>query len=179
MRLLNFETIELESFNDHRTTPAYAILSHTWGADEVLFQDVQPVTDATKDKDGWKKIEYTCRQAKKDGLKYCWVDTCCIDKSSSAELSEAINSMFACYQESKICYVYMVDVTQAAEHKTPGTDTALADRTGRPKRANQSPYSVKILTPPLRAIVTAISVARPKETQTTWSKLYRTASRST
>lgn len=115
MRLLNVQTFALESFADHTTAPEYAILSHTWGDDEVLFQDVQPVTDTTKLKHGWKKIEYTCHQALKDGLKYAWVDTCCIDKSSSAELSEAINSMFAWYKESEVCYVYLADVGPGEE----------------------------------------------------------------
>lgn len=40
-----------------------------------------------------------------------WVDTCCIDKSSSAELSEAINSMFAWYRNAKICYVFLADTS--------------------------------------------------------------------
>lgn len=115
MRLINVETYELETFADHRSTPEYAILSHTWGAEEVLFQDVQPVTDDTKKKLGWKKIEYTCRQAQKDELRYGWVDTCCIDKTSSAELSEAINSMFAWYKEAKICYAYLTDVDELVE----------------------------------------------------------------
>lgn len=42
----------------------------------------------------FSKIYMTCLQALRDGLDYVWVDTCCIDKSSSAELSEAINSMY-------------------------------------------------------------------------------------
>ena len=41
----------------------------------------------------------------------CWTDTCCIDRSSSVELSEAINSVFLWYGESSICYVYMSDVS--------------------------------------------------------------------
>lgn len=44
------------------------------------------------------------------GYEYVWIDTCCIDKTSSAELSEAINSMFAWYQEAKVCYAYLFDV---------------------------------------------------------------------
>lgn len=112
MRLINVETLKLESFADHRNAPDYAMLSHTWGGpgDEVLFQEMENITEATKEKKGWKKIEYTCRQAKEDGVEYAWVDTCCIDKSSSAELSEAINSMYAWYEKSKICYAYLADV---------------------------------------------------------------------
>jgi hypothetical protein len=33
-----------------------------------------------------------------------------IDKLSSAELSEAINSMFRWYQQAGICYAYLSDV---------------------------------------------------------------------
>ena len=58
-------------------------------------------------KEGYQKIMYCCRQAQRDGLKYCWVDTCSIDKSSSAELSEAINSMFRYYGDAKVCYAYL------------------------------------------------------------------------
>lgn len=115
MRLINAETYELESFTDHRQTPKYAILSHTWMEEEVLFQDLQSSIPACRDMKGFKKIEYTCQQALKDGLEYAWVDTCCIDKSSSAELSEAINSMFAWYKESEVCYVYLADVDGPAE----------------------------------------------------------------
>jgi hypothetical protein len=38
------------------------------------------------------------------------VDTCCIDKKSSAELSEAINSMFRWYKNAAVCYAYLSDV---------------------------------------------------------------------
>jgi hypothetical protein len=62
-----------------------------------------------------RKIEYTCSQAKKDALDYAWVDTCCINKDSSAELSEAINAMYAWYGESRMCYVYLADVRLSAD----------------------------------------------------------------
>ncbi|KAH8198001.1 hypothetical protein TruAng_007826 [Truncatella angustata] len=82
------------------STP-YAILSHTWGTggdDEVTFQDV--TQKKGKRKPGYQKILFCGKQAKRDGLKYFWVDTCCIDKTSSAELSEAINSMYRCAPRS-------------------------------------------------------------------------------
>lgn len=71
--------------------PEYAILSHTWGADgeEVTFKDLMKGTG--KDKPGYDKIRLCAKQADLDGLKY---SCCCIDKSSSSKLSEAINSMF-------------------------------------------------------------------------------------
>jgi len=88
--------------------PAYAILSHTWGDEEVSFRDVE--ADAGKNMAGWKKIDFCAKQAGADGLRYIWVDTCCIDKSSSAELQEAICSMFRWYQKAARCYVFLSDV---------------------------------------------------------------------
>ncbi|KAF7953346.1 hypothetical protein EAE96_006556 [Botrytis aclada] len=92
-------------------TPKYAILSHTWGADtdELTFQDLMNGTG--KDKSGYQKLQFCGEQAKRDGLQYFWVDTCCIDKKSSAELHEAINSMFRWYQNATKCYVYLSDVS--------------------------------------------------------------------
>ncbi|RAR09006.1 ubiquitin-conjugating enzyme family protein [Stemphylium lycopersici] len=89
----------------------YAILSHTWGSDhdEISFKDME--TDGYKNKKGFRKLEFCRNQAVWDGLKYFWVDTCCIDKSSSAELMEAINSMYHWYQDAARCYVYLADVT--------------------------------------------------------------------
>ncbi|PMD22940.1 hypothetical protein NA56DRAFT_687942 [Hyaloscypha hepaticicola] len=89
--------------------PEYAILSHTWEGEEVTFEDLQNGTGTKKA--GYKKIRFCAEQAKRDGLQYFWVDTCCIDKSSSAELAEAINSMFRWYRLSTKCYVYLPDVS--------------------------------------------------------------------
>ncbi|KAF1932668.1 HET-domain-containing protein [Didymella exigua CBS 183.55] len=91
--------------------PPYAILSHTWGAnqDEVTFQDLTNGTGTTKA--GFRKINFCAKQAALNGLKFFWIDTCCIDKSSSTELLEAINSMFRWYQESAKCFVYLDDVS--------------------------------------------------------------------
>jgi hypothetical protein len=107
MRLLVARTLRLVEFFEH-DAPPYAILSHTWGQDEVSFQDMQ--AQQAKKKQGYTKIKHCCEQALKDGLEYAWVDTCCIDKSSSAELSEAINSMFQWYAKSKVCYAYLSDI---------------------------------------------------------------------
>jgi hypothetical protein len=92
------------------SVPPYAILSHTWGAagDEVTYKDVKE--DSGAHKHGYAKIEFCGERAKKDGLCYFWIDTCCIDESSSAELSEAINSMFRWYRNARKCYVYLSDV---------------------------------------------------------------------
>ena len=107
MRLLDVRTLELKTFVDN--IPPYAILSHCWEDEEVVFSDIAHLEQA-KNKKGFAKIEKTCELAVADGLEYAWVDTCCIDKSSSAELSEAINSMFAWYRASGKCYAYLADV---------------------------------------------------------------------
>lgn len=59
---------------------------------------------------GYFKVLGCCKQALLDGWKWAWIDSCCIDKTSSAELSEAINSMFLWYRESQVCYAYLSDV---------------------------------------------------------------------
>jgi Heterokaryon incompatibility protein (HET) len=90
--------------------PPYAILSHTWGADEdeVTLSDLE--NGSGKGKAGYVKIQFCREQAEKDGLQYFWVDTCCINKANHAELSEAITSMFGWYHDAHECYVYLSDV---------------------------------------------------------------------
>ncbi|KAK5167078.1 uncharacterized protein LTR77_007808 [Saxophila tyrrhenica] len=66
-------------------------------------------------KAGWNKVPNTCLQASRDGHRYVWIDTCCIDKSSSAELSEAINSMYRWYSLAAVCYVYLSDCTKCPQ----------------------------------------------------------------
>ena len=117
MRLINTETLLFEEF--HRDIPPYAILSHRWEEEEVAFADYPAqlavhASGGTRKK-GFTKIELCARQARLDGLPYCWADTCCIDKSSSAELTEAINSMYAWYRDSAVCYIYLSDVDDSEE----------------------------------------------------------------
>ncbi|KAH7128985.1 heterokaryon incompatibility protein-domain-containing protein [Dactylonectria macrodidyma] len=92
--------------------PPYAILSHTWGVEEVSFKDL--IDTKGEDKFGYDKIRFCGKQALRDGLQYFWVDTCCIDKSSSAELQEAINCMYRWYRDAAKCYVYLADVSKSA-----------------------------------------------------------------
>lgn len=89
--------------------PLYAILSHTWGDEEVLFRDLEDGT--AKQKVGYDKIQFCGDQAQRDGLKYFWVDTCCINKSDAAELQQALNSMFQWYRDAAKCYVYLTEVS--------------------------------------------------------------------
>jgi hypothetical protein len=104
LRLNNFETY---------LTPPYAILSHTWCDQEVSYQELLAVIAGAARPPGhrgWDKIFGARRKA---AAKYgwIWIDTCCIDKTSSAELSEAINSMFTWYGSANRCYAYFEDVT--------------------------------------------------------------------
>jgi hypothetical protein len=111
MRLLNTETLKLSEFYE-ANTPKYAILSHTWDGSETTLQDWEAGTRI--DTPGHAKVlkfsEYTARRQ----YEWCWVDTICIDKKSSADLSEAINSMYAWYKEAGICIVYLSDVKIAS-----------------------------------------------------------------
>ncbi|CAM1500466.1 Fc.00g096280.m01.CDS01 [Cosmosporella sp. VM-42] len=141
MRLINVKTYTITQFFDE--IPPYAILSHTWGEEEVTLQDMRGVylspekslTHPTKPKadndaqhqslnprvtnmQGFKKIKYACEETAKGTLRFVWVDTCCIDKSSSAELSEAINSMFQWYENARKCYAYLQDVS-SKDHASP------------------------------------------------------------
>ncbi|KAI0644529.1 heterokaryon incompatibility protein-domain-containing protein [Trametes meyenii] len=56
------------------------------------------------------KVRDFCVYAREQGYDWAWVDSCCIDKSSSAELSEAVNSMYEWYERAAICYAYLADV---------------------------------------------------------------------
>jgi hypothetical protein len=155
MRLINVDTLELEHFGSN--VPKYAILSHTWGSEEVTLQEwiavstsCNPVDELSaefaqflshrnvmgisplsriKRKSGYTKIMMCCEQAARYGLRYVWVDTCCIDKTSSAELSEAINSMFQWYQSSEVCYAFLSDVQTSALSSQDERDSAI--RTSR------------------------------------------------
>ncbi|KAI1326495.1 heterokaryon incompatibility protein-domain-containing protein [Xylariaceae sp. FL0255] len=120
MRLLNTQSLRLETFLGSEK-PAYAILSHTWGHDEVLFTDIQaPYPQPWRERGGASfKILNSARIAAERGLDYIWIDTCCIDKDSSAELSEAINSMYNWYSDSAVCIAYLSDVSI---HPSQGTD---------------------------------------------------------
>ncbi|PQE04363.1 heterokaryon incompatibility protein [Rutstroemia sp. NJR-2017a BBW] len=102
-------SISLTEWNSQ--VPPYAILSHTWGDpnEEVSYQDIIQGTASRKKE--YRKLELCRDQVGYDGLRYFWVDTCCIDKPNFSELSEAINSMFRWYREAANCYVYMSDVS--------------------------------------------------------------------
>lgn len=107
MRLLHTATFRFEEFFDSKIPP-YTILSHRWGNGEVTFQDFEIGKANTRP--GFVKIKNCCSLAQSRGFEWVWIDTCCIDKKSSAELSESINSMFRWYTEAGECYAYLADV---------------------------------------------------------------------
>jgi len=107
-------------FGDDEVTE-YAILSHRWTKQEVDYNEIVKLTKMKEEerseirgRDGYRKILQSCEQAKKDRYRWLWVDTCCIDKRSSAELSEAINSMYRWYENSRICYAYLHDLSDSS-----------------------------------------------------------------
>ncbi|KAH8716753.1 hypothetical protein GQ44DRAFT_624900, partial [Phaeosphaeriaceae sp. PMI808] len=104
---------------DDNEIPPYAILSHTWGADneEVTFADI--MNGDGKAKPGYEKIRFCEVQARQDGLQYFWIDTCCINKANKAELAFSIRSMFCWYRNAVRCYIYLSDVS-ARKRKASG-----------------------------------------------------------
>ena len=94
-------------------------LSPIWWYHLNLSSDHSPtrLEAVTHDYAIWKnpdlspKIRDACAAARKDGFRLIWIDSCCIDKTSSSELSEAINYMYAWYAGAQVCYAYLVDVS--------------------------------------------------------------------
>ena len=93
MRLLKTSTRHIKEFQSD-DIPPYAILLHTWWDDEVSFQEMAGLSGDHLWKAGFDKIAKTCEVGVGEKHELVWIDTCCIDKSSSAELTEAINSMY-------------------------------------------------------------------------------------
>lgn len=119
MRLVHTSTLELHEFVGSET-PRYAILSHTWEDGEVLFHNMANL--GALHLPGFAKISKFCERARSESLEFAWIDTCCIDKSSSAELSEAINAMYEWYSRASVCYVYLSDVSVLAQNDDEKAD---------------------------------------------------------
>jgi hypothetical protein len=116
MRLIRTSDLQLEEFVES-DIPLYAILSHTWQGREVTLQEFRGIHSLSHkpiSTPGLEKIKAACSVARQDGFEYIWIDTCCIDKTSSAELTEAVNSMYRWYQNSAVCYAYLADVSTEA-----------------------------------------------------------------
>ena len=110
MHLLNTSTRKVQEFSPGRIPP-YVILSHRWEDKEISYKDLtEPKQDPSKLK-GWTKLDSFCSLVRQDGWEWAWMDTCCIDRSSSAELSEAINSMYQWYGQAEFCIAYLADIS--------------------------------------------------------------------
>ncbi|THU91119.1 HET-domain-containing protein, partial [Dendrothele bispora CBS 962.96] len=118
-RLIDTHTLNLVEFSQDVTIPPYAILSHRWTEEVVYTEYLQPLPE-TKSKLGYLKIEAACRQARHDGIRYLWVDTCCIKQGDPADVAENIMSMYAYYQNAEVCYAYLVDVKSRYRHDVFG-----------------------------------------------------------
>ena len=108
MWLVDVATLELCNFIEG-SIPPYVTLSHRWTTEELDFKEVfkRRINESKK---GYQKLLNACQVAQSRGVGYVWIDTCCIDKRSSAELSEAINSMFQWYGKTESCVAYLEDV---------------------------------------------------------------------
>ncbi|KAL2018164.1 hypothetical protein VTK56DRAFT_1189 [Thermocarpiscus australiensis] len=129
MRLINVRSLDIEEFHGSNI-PEYAILSHTWGTDDASFREWSSRLTRwrKRTKSGFSKVFATCKQARRDNLGYAWVDTVCTDKSSLAELSEAINAMYSWYEKAAVCYVYLADVSTRPEENIDMLDLVRRSR---------------------------------------------------
>ncbi|KAF2733667.1 HET-domain-containing protein [Polyplosphaeria fusca] len=109
MRFLHTRELTFHEFHGNKI-PEYAILSHTWGDEEVTHQEMMNLNNVVRAKSGFAKISQFLVEARDRYYNYAWIDTCCIDKGSSAELTEAINSMYNWYRNAGTCFVHISDV---------------------------------------------------------------------
>jgi len=110
MRLSNVDTLDFAEFRDE-DRPPYVVASHRWlSENEATFQDVRDRRNTSGA--GYQKVEAFAAYIRGNltPIKWLWIDTCCINKDSAAELSEAINSMFEWYSSAELCLAYLVDV---------------------------------------------------------------------
>lgn len=117
MRLLHTTALRFADFNDGETPP-YAVLSHRWKENELSHDDF--LNGRRKDSQGHYKVIEACRLAKSRSRDYVWIDSICIDKKSSAELSEAINAMFGWYKAAVECYAFLSDVNWSLASRHSG-----------------------------------------------------------
>ncbi|KAF1821819.1 uncharacterized protein K489DRAFT_321948, partial [Dissoconium aciculare CBS 342.82] len=103
MRLINVQTLQLTEFLDARQRPKYVIASHRWAPDESSFKDLRK--GRNKHYSGYKKIDGFAQYIRQSypAIEWLWIDTCCVNKESDAELSYAINSMFDWYRNAEVC----------------------------------------------------------------------------
>ncbi|RDX56069.1 HET-domain-containing protein [Lentinus brumalis] len=133
MYLLSTNRAELRFFGtvEEAQYEGYAILSHVWNEKEQTFAETNRIareceeTGANPRDYSSEKVRESCIIAERYGHKWIWNDACCIDKGSSSELSEAINSMFTWYARAEVCYAYLQDVSRVAHLDGSGSWSGL------------------------------------------------------
>ncbi|KAF9230176.1 hypothetical protein BU15DRAFT_91174 [Melanogaster broomeanus] len=112
------EEVIAARFKSHGWNPQNAYVSQR---DEVLKEIIQEIvkyavtlyrdviTGKQRNIAGFKKFANFCKTAESLGYKLAWSDTCCIDKSNTVELSEAIHAMFKWYSNSHLCIVHLAE----------------------------------------------------------------------
>ena len=95
----------------------WIMFSHTWEGKEPTFWDVNLVDSVWKlDKSPLnEKLRQFCQTAREDGYRWAWSDTCCIDKGTSAILSQSLTSMYSWYEEAAETLVYLADVLSSSQ----------------------------------------------------------------
>ncbi len=120
MRFVNTTSLQFHELSDldlRKLKDGYCILSHRWvlGDGEITHVDILSMDSDIKAKDGYAKFSGACALAKELGYDPLWIDTCCINKTDSVEMGEAINSMYRWYSAAKVCIAYLQDVTSSAQ----------------------------------------------------------------
>jgi hypothetical protein len=156
MHLLRTDSYELVYVSGK--PPPYAILSHRWESQEITFKTLDPkalrnLDSSTVSKDfraSAEKIRGSCRVARQQGFDHVWIDTVCIDKSSSEELRVALSSMFKWYREAAICHAYLNDVTffQIGEHYADMFCSNNESRKGQPSEWFERGWTLQELLAP-------------------------------
>ncbi|KAI6100833.1 hypothetical protein EV401DRAFT_1877198, partial [Pisolithus croceorrhizus] len=91
----------------------FVTFSHRWGVGEPLLRDIEGHSIyGMSTEGGFGKLQAFCLRAREQNYFWAWSDTCCIDKDSSAELQEAIGSMFKWYRRSALTIVHLSDVPE-------------------------------------------------------------------
>ncbi|KAG0709348.1 hypothetical protein DFH29DRAFT_887948 [Suillus ampliporus] len=93
---------------------AYVTLSHRWEGDEPALNDIADDGVYCLPTSRFDKVRNLCLKARKCGYDWAWIDTCCIDQGSSAEVQKSISSMFLWYCRSALTIVYLSDVTESS-----------------------------------------------------------------
>ena len=95
----------------------WIMFSHTWEGKEPTFLDVNRVGSIEElDKSSLNdKLRRFCQTVCEDGYRWAWSDTCCIDKSTSAILSQSLISMYTWYAEAAATLVHLADVLSESE----------------------------------------------------------------